>query len=84
MSKGRLTKRMLEIVKMFDCHTSTKLSVTIEFKTFCQSELACPELVEGKTDEGKLEIVRMLIVTLRLAQCDKGFKTQCQSELVED
>ena len=33
--------------------------MTIEFKIFCQSELACPELVEGKTDEGKLEIVRM-------------------------
>jgi len=65
---------MLEIMRMFDCHTST-LRLTqgrlaqddIRFEIFCQSELACPELVEGKTDEGKLEIVRMLIVTLRLS-----------------
>jgi len=27
----------------------------IEILIFCQSELACPELVEGKTDEGMLE-----------------------------
>jgi len=35
--------------------------VTIEFKTFCQSELACPELVEGKPDERMLEILRMFV-----------------------
>jgi hypothetical protein len=58
---------MLEIMRIFDCHTSTELSVTIKFKIFCQSELACPELVEGKTDEGMLEIERMLIVILRLS-----------------
>ena len=44
---------------MFVRHPSTKLRMTIEFKTFCQSELACPELVEGKTDERMLEILRM-------------------------
>jgi len=43
----------------------------IEILIFYQSELACPELVEGKTDERKLEIMRMFDShpsTLRLTQ----------------
>ena len=38
----------------------------IEIKTQCQSEPACPEPVEGKTDERMLEVPKKLNVTLRL------------------
>jgi hypothetical protein len=33
--------------------------MTLGLKFFCQSELACPELVEGKTDERMFEIFEM-------------------------
>ena len=67
--------------------------MTIEFKIVCQSELACPELVEGKTDERNFKTFvhfivtlrqaqcdKIMIVTLRQAQCDRRFKTFCQPE----
>jgi hypothetical protein len=41
----------------------------IEIKTQCQAELACPEPVEGKTDERMLKVSKKLNVTLRLVLC---------------
>jgi len=75
----------------YDRHTSTKLSVTIGFKTQCQFELVedwrkefqnlCAFYCHTSTGSVWQNYDRH---TSTVAQCDKGFKTQCQSELVED
>ena len=71
-------------------HTSTGLSVTMGLKLL--SVWACRRLMKTfinflcvqSSHFDRLSVTKLWSSHFEWAQCDKGFKTQCQSELVED